>query len=55
MHLLIAYARREGLKEIFGYVLRENAPMLGICRKLRFEIDEGVSAPEVLDASLRLK
>ena len=54
MHLLIAYARREGLKEIFGYVLRENAPMLAMCRTLGFEIDAGASAPEVLDVSLKL-
>jgi acetyltransferase len=54
VNLLIAYARREGLKEIFGYVLRENAAMLAICRKLGFKIDAGASAPEVLDVSLRL-
>jgi acetyltransferase len=53
MNLLIAYARREGLKEIFGYVLRENGPMLAICRGLGFEIDGGAFASEVLDISLR--
>jgi hypothetical protein len=54
MNLLIAYPRRESLKEIFCYVLCENATMLATCRKLGFETDAGASAPEVLDVSLRL-
>jgi acetyltransferase len=39
MQLLIDYARAEGLKSLFGEVLRENAAMLAMCRDLGFNVD----------------
>lgn len=38
MQQLIAYARIEGLREIHGEVLRENAQMLSMCRDLGFAV-----------------
>jgi acetyltransferase len=37
MRRLIDYARERGIGEIFGHVLRDNSPMLAICRALGFE------------------
>lgn len=39
MRHLIAYARAEGLKQLFGEVLAANATMLEMCRSLGFKID----------------
>jgi acetyltransferase len=36
MNRLIAYAKTEGLSELYGSVLSENAPMLNMCRELGF-------------------
>jgi acetyltransferase len=38
MQLIIDYARREGLKQIEGEVLRENTKMLDMCRQLGFDV-----------------
>jgi len=40
MQHLVAYARQEGLKELYGEVLATNTTMLGMCRELGFRIDE---------------
>jgi acetyltransferase len=40
MLLLIDYARREGVGELFGRVLRENTNMLALCTELGFVYDE---------------
>ena len=42
MRHLAAYAAREGIGELFGYVLRENNSMLQLCRSLGF-LQEAVS------------
>jgi acetyltransferase len=39
MQLLIEYARSEGLKQIFGQVLRENTTMIEMCRSLGFRVE----------------
>jgi len=39
MQLLIEYARSEGLKQIFGQVLRENTTMVAMCRSLGFRVE----------------
>jgi acetyltransferase len=49
MQHLIAYARAEGLQEIYGQVLATNATMLNMCSELGFAIE----APEA-DVGLRL-
>ncbi len=38
MTLLIEAARRRGLREMVGYVLAENQPMLGLAKRLGFEV-----------------
>jgi len=49
MQHLIAYARAEGLQEIYGQVLATNVTMLNMCSELGFAIE----APEA-DVGLRL-
>jgi acetyltransferase len=49
MQQLIDYARSAGLGSIFGYILRDNTTMIGMCRELGFRI---VSDPD--DATLLL-
>jgi len=38
MQLIIDYARAEGLRTIYGYVLRSNITMLRMCREFGFEV-----------------
>ena len=38
MHLIIEYAKSEGLKTVAGDVLQENTVMMEMCRNLRFEV-----------------
>jgi len=38
MRHLIGYARQRGIREIFGYVLQENAAMIALCRHLGFSL-----------------
>jgi len=54
MQLIIAYARAKGLRAIEGQVLRENEPMLHMCRDLGFAIGEDPDAPYVCNARLTL-
>lgn len=54
MERLINYARRIGLKEVFGLVLSENEAMLALCRKLGFRLRPVVDDPSVIRVSLRL-
>lgn len=49
MEHLIAYARAEGLAELTGWVLAENATMLRMCRELGFSVE---AVPE--EATVRL-
>lgn len=45
MHKLIDWCRERELRAIYGFVLEENAPMLGLARELGFRIgpsDEGI-------------
>ena len=52
---LIAHARRRGLRQIFGFVLHSNAPMLAMCRELGFAEEADAEAPEVLRVTLALE
>jgi acetyltransferase len=47
MTRLIDIARESGMGELFGWVLRENEPMLQLCRKLRFAV-----APEPAELAI---
>jgi len=55
MMRLIEYARAHGLSEIFGHVLRENVPMLALCRTLGIRIEQSKDEPEVMRVSITLR
>jgi RimJ/RimL family protein N-acetyltransferase len=54
MQTLIAYGRAKGLRSIEGQVLRENEPMLHMCRDLGFAISEDRDALDVCNVRLVL-
>ena len=54
MQMVIAYARAKGLRCIEGQVLRENSPMLSMCRELGFEITSDPDEPSISDVKLLL-
>jgi acetyltransferase len=39
MRYLIGYAQSEGLKSLYGTVLKENATMIQMCRELGFKVE----------------
>ncbi|MDE2236053.1 MAG: bifunctional acetate--CoA ligase family protein/GNAT family N-acetyltransferase [Gammaproteobacteria bacterium] len=56
LQALIDYARAHGIGELFGIVLRENAVMLNLCRRLGFRVQPqgGQPDPACVTMSLRL-
>ena len=54
MQKLIAHAKHEGIGEIFGDVLEENAMMLALCRELHFEMVPLAGAAGIVRASFKL-
>jgi acetyltransferase len=52
MRLVIEYAKAEGLKLIYGQVLRENTTMLNMCRELGFKVLSLPDAPESVAVEL---
>jgi acetyltransferase len=54
MTRLIDYARARGLAEIFGYVLRDNVAMLGLCQAVGLSLETVHDAPETVLVRLRL-
>ncbi|MBK1726514.1 GNAT family N-acetyltransferase [Halorhodospira neutriphila] len=54
MHRIIDYARRRGIREIYGEVLRENEPMLRINQALGFAVQPSADDPDLMHVSLRL-
>ena len=54
MTRLIDVARQRGISELVGEVLRENEPMLQMCRELGFAIAADPSDPAVLMVSKKL-
>ena len=55
MQMIIEYARAEGLKNIFGQILHENAVMLKMCRELGFEIKTDAEDRGLCDVTLVLE
>ncbi|GGC54001.1 bifunctional acetate--CoA ligase family protein/GNAT family N-acetyltransferase [Chelatococcus reniformis] len=55
MHLIIDWARAEGIRVVEGQVLRENTAMLAMCRKLGFSIRPDVTDPSVMIVELPLR
>ena len=51
---LMGYARAQGIRELFGEILRENKPMLELCRAMGFTIKPCPDDHEVMIATLRL-
>ena len=51
---LIHYARAQGLREIFGEILRENEPMLELCRAMGFTLKVCPEDSGVMIATLAL-
>ncbi len=54
MTRLIDIARARGLSEIFGEVLRENGPMLKMCRELGFTVAPHPDEPDVMRVTRRI-
>lgn len=54
MRRIIDYARKRGIREIFGEILSENTPMLRLCRALGFSTKRMLDDPGVIIASLAL-
>lgn len=48
MKLIIAHAKQRGVREIFGDVLRENQPMLQLCRDLGFTAMDSEEDPTLV-------
>ena len=46
---LIDVARKQGIGELVGEVLRENEPMLQICRELGFAVSVEVTSVKVVE------
>jgi acetyltransferase len=55
MRRIIECARKRGIKEIFGEVLSENAPMLKLCGALGFRLERMPNEPGVTLASFHLR
>jgi len=54
MHLIIEYAKSEGLKQIVGQILQENSAMLKMCRELGFEVKTDTEDRGLYDVTLSL-
>jgi acetyltransferase len=54
MQLIIAYARAKGFQLVEGQVLRDNLPMLDMCRELGFDISTNRDEPYICDVRLKL-
>ena len=48
---IIAYAAKRGIRAVWGEVLAENAPMLGLVRKLGFSVETSGDDPSVMIVS----
>ncbi len=55
MMAIIDYARRQGLREIFGIVLRENERMLRMARQLGFTVQGVADDPSLVEVRLALR
>ena len=54
MQMMIEYARSEGLTQIIGQILHENAVMLQMCRELGFEVKTDPDDLGLYDVTLAL-
>jgi acetyltransferase len=54
MRRILDYAKAAGIGAVFGEILRENRPMLEICRALGFRLEPAAGAPEIVHAEIAL-
>jgi len=54
MDRIVAYAKKRGLAEIFGYVLEENAAMLALCKEFGFTVKRAADEPGVAAVNLKI-
>lgn len=54
MRRIIDYSRQQGLRELFGEVLRENRSMLRVCQKFDFARTAKPDEPGVMEVCLKL-
>ncbi len=50
MERVFAWARAQGIAEVFGHVLADNAPMLAFVRRLGFRVTRSAEDEEVMEA-----
>ena len=55
MRHLIRYAKAEGLKTLYGTVLKENATMLKMCQELGYEVKRDPDDPMLFAVTLDIK
>ena len=55
MERLIAYAKKRGIGELYGEVLRKNRPMLSLCKKLGFVQSALPDDPSIVHVSIDLR
>jgi len=55
MQLIIEYAKSEGLRRIYGEILKENFVMLKMCRELGFKVTTDAEDRGVYDVTLDLE
>jgi acetyltransferase len=55
MQLIIEYAKSEGLRRIYGEILKENFVMLKMCRELGFKVTTDTEDRGVYDVTLDLE
>ena len=55
MHCLIEWGRGQGLREIEGQVLAENAPMLAFMRRLGFTLHRSADDHDIVEAKILLE
>jgi acetyltransferase len=51
MERVFAWGRAQGVAEVFGHVLADNAPMLAFVRRLGFSVTRSVEDEEVMEAT----
>ena len=54
MERLVAWSRAQGMREMVGLVLADNAPMLAFVRKLGFGVTRVAGEPDIVEARLGL-
>ena len=54
MHSVINWGRAQGVKEIAGQILADNAPMLAFIKRLGFSITHLPDEPDIVEAKLEL-